>query len=348
MFKAPHIETFSETDIDISEKVACLKQPGTYPHPVEKVVTKETHMSWVFLANGFAYKLKKPVQYLFLDFRTIEARLKDCEEEIRLNRRLAKNIYTGLVPLVINEAGNIQVEGKGKIIDWLVKMERILDENLLDYAITLHMTNKAIIEKTANLLAEFYTSSPPVQISSTEHRKKLYDEIIFMASELVQPVFNLPAGKIEKIKSSLVHFLNSHTPLFDERISKGKIIEAHGDLRPEHICLWPQPAIIDALEFNRELRIMDIAEELSFLDMECEMLGDTETGKIFFECYKNISNDAIPEGMIFFYKTKKALLRTHLVARHITEAGYEKEPKWMIKANKYLLLSEKYNNLVPA
>lgn len=346
MFKTSTIKTLPETDISIAEKVTALKQPETYLHRVEKVETKETHMSWIFLVNKFAYKLKKPVQYRFLDLRTIEARFKNCTEEIRLNKRLAKNIYTAIVPLVLNEEGKMQVEGKGAIIDWLVKMKRISDKNMLDHAILHQRAHKTTIEKTARLLAEFYRSSPPIPMNAAAYKKKLKDEITFPFTELLQPVFNLPVKTIERIYSTLVRFLNSHGPLFETRITRGAIIEAHGDLRPEHICMSPQPAIIDALEFNKELRIMDVAEELSFLDMECEMMGDTDSGKIFFECYTKLSHDDVAEELIFFYKAKKALLRTYLVARHITEPGYRKETKWMKKASKYLQLSQKYSSLL--
>jgi aminoglycoside phosphotransferase family enzyme len=252
------------------------------------------------------------------------------------------------IPLVINEEGKLEVEGKGKIIDWLVKMKRISEKNFLDQAIAHHDTDKSVIEETANLLAAFYKNASPVQFVPEQYRQKLKNEIIFIHLELLQPVFHFPGIIIEKINSNLVSFLSSHASLFDKRITNGKIIEAHGDLRPEHICLPPQPAIIDALEFNKELRIMDIAEELSFLDMECEMMGDTATGRIFFDYYNKLSGDDVPEMLVFFYKAKKAFLRTYLVARHITEDGYKKEPKWMNKANAYLQLSNKYNSLLPA
>jgi aminoglycoside phosphotransferase family enzyme len=328
----------------VAEKVSFLKQPESYPHPVMKVVTKETHMSWIFLVNDVVYKLKKPVVYRFLDFHTLEARLKNSEEEIRLNKRLARDIYVGIVPLVLNEKNKLQIEGKGQVVEWLVKMKRIPEENLLDYAIRHQKADEESVKGAAELLAEFYKTSPPVHIDPDLYRKKLKDEIISTHTELVQPPYHFPVVLLEKISNSLTYFLSSHTLLFDKRIAGGKIIDAHGDLRPEHICLAPQPAIIDALEFNRELRVMDIAEELSFLDMECEMMGNIVTGQLFFDYYKKLSFDDIPDMLIFFYKAKKAFLRTYLVARHITEPGYKDDPRWLNRANAYLQLAKKYNN----
>lgn len=344
MVKKDIIEPAVVNEISISEKVSFLKQPATYPHPVDKIETKETHMSWVFLVNDFAYKLKKPVQFLLLDLHTLQARFHNCQEEMRLNKRLAWDIYVGIVPLVLNEKGKLQIDGKGQVIEWLVKMKNIPQENLLDYAILHQQVNRTLVENVAILLIKFYKKAPPVRMEPELFMKKLKDEIIATHEELKQPLYHLPVMLIDEVSNNLLHFLNTHLLLFEKRVTNGKIIEAHGDLKPEHICLAPQPAIIDALEFNRELRTMDITEELSFLDMECEMMGDLVTGQQFFDCYKKMTNDNIPESLIFFYKTKKAFVRTWLVARHVMETGYKDEPKWLTKANTYLQLAKKYNN----
>jgi aminoglycoside phosphotransferase family enzyme len=340
------IRTPEPNTVSLAEKVSFLRKPASYPHPVSKVETKETHMSWVFLADDYVYKLKKPVQYHFLDFRAIEARYKNCEAEITINKRLANDIYVGIVPLVINEKGKLAIDGSGEIIDWLVKMKRIAEINFLDFAIANNLIDFIKLEETAKLLADFYINAPGIQVSPDEYMRKLEDEMIFSHDELRKHDFQLSDSLIEKLFATLKNFIKSHTALFVDRIEKGKIIEAHGDLRPEHICLPPQPAIIDALEFNRELRVMDIAEELSFLDMECEMIGNTQVGEHFISTYKLRSGDEIPDLLLFFYKAKKAFLRTYLVARHVTEADYKEDPKWLIKATAYLQLSGKYTNLI--
>lgn len=338
------IEKLRGNIIPLSEKVSFLQQPEVYPDPTMKVETKETHTSWVFLLDDFAYKLKKPVQFRSLDLHTTETRLKNCRKEMRMNKRLAGDLYVGIVSLVLNEEGKLQIDDKGLVVDWLVKMKRIPEENLLDYAIRHQIADKRMVKGAAMLLAEFYKNALPVHMKPDLYRKKLKDKIIATQADLLHALYHLPIGLIEQISKNLVHFLNNHYLLFDERVTHGKIIEAHGDLKPEHICLLPRPAIIDSLEFNRELRIMDIAEELSFLDMECEIMGDFITGRQFFDTYEKVTNDDIPGSLILFYKTKKALLRTWLVASHVMEAGYKEEPKWLEKANTYLQLAKKYND----
>src|SRR5665647_948539 len=187
MVKMNVIEKVKE-NIPLSEKVSFLKQPGAYQHPGVKVETKETHTSWVFLVDDFAYKLKKPVHLRFLNLRTLEARLKNCQEEIRLNKRLAADLYVGIVSLVLNEEGKLQLEGKGRVIDWLVKMKRIPEENLLDYAIRHHRADKGLVEGAAVLLAQFYKKALPVYLKPDLYRRKLKKEIISTRIDLLHPL----------------------------------------------------------------------------------------------------------------------------------------------------------------
>lgn len=337
------IKGVSHNDIPIEEKVAFLKKAEGYPYPNVKVETKETHMSWVFLVDGIAYKLKKPVENLLFDFRTIEARLKNCREELRLNRRLAPGIYLGIIPLTINRAGKLQLERRGKIVDWLVKMRRIPEENMLDYAITHHRVDTACLQKAAKLLIEFYQTSRPVSITISQYIRRLESDILSNYADLSRPVFSLPAGLIKKLITRLTTFISNNQSLFAERVNKKKIIEAHGDLRPEHISMGASAAIIDRLEFNRKLRVMDIAEELSFLGIECEMLGNDRAGQLFLDEYTQITSDNISGALITFYKIKKACLRAYLVARHKEEERYRDDPKWLAKATAYLALAERYS-----
>ena len=337
----PHAETM----LSIGEKVAFLKQPGAYSFQVSQIETIETHMSWIFLADGFAYKLKKPVKFRFLDFSILEARFRNCRDEVRLNRRLAKDIYLGIVPLTIDEKGTMALRSKGTIIDWLVEMKRIPKENMLDYVVKNHIVNKTLVRQAATLLAEFYKSSQSAAYTEPGlYREKLKGEVHAVYRELVNPMFQLPITLIDLLTTGLLHFLNDHAAVFDKRVTAGKIIEAHGDLRPEHICIAQEPAIIDCLEFNRDLRILDTAEELSFLGMECDMLGDFLVGDLFLDTYASFTSDHIPSSIILFYKIKRACLRAFLVIRHILEPMYKEDPKWLAKANGYLQLARQYHN----
>jgi aminoglycoside phosphotransferase family enzyme len=330
--------------LSLAEKVAFLKQTAIYPFHPENVETRETHMSWVFLANGYAYKLKKPVKYRFLDFRILDSRLRNCREEVQLNKRLAPHIYLGMVPLAITNKGSLVLEGKGKIVDWLVKMKRIPEEDMLSYAISHHTVDQSRLKKAAHLLTAFYKKAPAVITDPTLYITRLKGDIQVIYRELINPAYRFPPAQVERLTTVLLQFLTIGAALITKRVTAGKIIEAHGDLRPEHICVGPEPAIIDCLEFNRELRILDTAEELSFLAMEGEIMKNPSIGKIFFDTYTSLTSDQVPAEVINFYKLKKACLRAYLVARHITEEAYKSDPQWLSKANAYLQLAGQYSN----
>lgn len=332
----------TENAVSIAEEVEFLKQPTAYPYQITSVEVKETHMSWVFLVDGWAYKLKKRVKYPFLDLSFPEARWRNCKEEVRLNKRLARGIYISVVPLTINTKGKLALNGKGVIVDFLVSMKRIPQENMLDYAIIHHTVSEAQLIKPAMLLTKFYKKSEPIIIEPEIYRERLKEEIRTSYTGLSNQAFHLNQTLIKKLADGLFHYLNEHSLLFNKRVTDKKIIESHGDLKPEHICMGPKPVIIDCLEFSRELRILDIVEELSFLAMECEMLGNSDVGRVFFDTYSNLTNDKIPDSIVIFYKLKRAFHRAFLVARHLLEAAYCNDPKWITKSKRYLGLAEKY------
>jgi uncharacterized protein len=333
---------FSEKAYSLETKLTSLKQEQAYPFPVYRLETIETHMSWIFLVNDLAYKLKKCTPDTFQGSAALGSRYVREVDEMVLNKRLAEDIYLDVVPLTIDSNAGFKVEGKGEIIDWLLKMKRIPEEEMLDFAIKHKLLNIPLIVPVANLLMNFYKRAVPVEMNALQYKEKLNSEIEIIYNGLSNPLFRLSKSTIHQINETLVGFLKNNDVLFDKRITEGRIIEAHGDLRPEHIRLGNHPAIIDCLEFDKDLRILDSAEELSFLDMECENLGDSAIGKVFFNLYKEQTGQLIPGTLILFYKAKRAFLRTYLVIRHVAEKQYMDDPKWYKKAIGYLYLAEKY------
>ncbi len=346
MFKKENKDTEPTEPFSTEEKVSFLLEPSHYPFPLTAVYPKETHMSWVFLAGEYAYKLKKPVRNGLLNYQTPESRLTNCQKELSLNKHLAKDIYIAVVPLLITDTGKLQLEGTGRVADWLVKMKRIPDENLLDHAIREDRVDEQQLQEAAALLAGFYKTAAPVMMAWQDYQRKLEVEILCTRDHLLNASFGLPADVVKDLAAGQLAFLSAQPGLFRQRVSGKKIIDAHGDLRPEHICLGPQPAIIDRLEFSDELRIMDPADELAFLSMECEMLENAHAGRIFREVYREITHDSLPRRLLLFHMIRKACLRSYLVARHVLESRYADDPKWLARANAYLKKAETYQQLL--
>lgn len=322
----------------IEEKVAFLSSPETYPDCVKQVETRQTHMSWVFLTETHAWKLKKPVRSDYLDFSTPEARRRDCRREVRLNRRLAPGVYLGVVPLTVEKQSNLQLRGKGEPVDWLVCMRRLPSDRMLDELIARQAVSEEDLLQLTSVLSDFYQKAPPVPTTGQRYRKQLAMHLKTVQNELSRTQYGLPANLVESIISSQLDFLRQNPELFDQRVQAGKIIEGHGDLRPEHICLERPPLIIDCLEFNRNLRILDAASELAFLALECERLGAPEVGQFIFTGYSEETGDQPPKALLAFYRSYHACIRAEIAVWHLKDAGIQDREKWVAKAIQYLEL----------
>jgi aminoglycoside phosphotransferase family enzyme len=327
-------------DVGLRAKVEFLLRPESYPERPQKVEAKETHMSWVFLTDRHAYKLKKPVRFSYLDYGTIELRRHYCEEEVRLNRRLAPDVYLDTVSIALDAAGSLSIGGGGRVIDWLVKMRRLPAERTLEHAIEAGTVGEADVLRVASTLAAFYRSAPRVSMEPAVYRQRFERDIDASRRELLRPGFALSKEPIEEISLSLRRFLAAREELLAQRVLLGRIVEGHGDLRPEHVYLCEYPLITDCLEFNRDFRLVDPADEIAYLAMECERGGAARVGVWLFEAYADAANDDPPAPIVEFYKGFRALLRAKIAIWHLDEPRTPAPDKWRARANAYLDLAK--------
>lgn len=331
-----------DQQFSLENKVKFLSFPQAYGNTLN-VEVLETHMSWVFLTDRYVYKLKKPVCFDFLDFRTAKARFYFCLEELRQNQKLAPGIYLNVVPLMVDK-DRMVLNGQGTVIDWLVKMRRLPEENMLHKLLKGGSPEPNLVELAAKMLTDFYLTQKVYydEGNSSQFLMKLAKAIDNDKTQLLQESFGLPHDVIVRVDEKLQGLLKKFPAIFEKRAADKRIIECHGDLRPEHICLNPC-RIIDCIEFNNDLRIMDVAEELSFLAIECETLRSPETGQRFINVYKEMSKDDIPEKILVFYKAKRAFLRARLTIRHLFEERYLRDgKKWKARSRNYLKSASDY------
>jgi uncharacterized protein len=256
----------------LDAKVAFLSCPQSYrPVPAE-VIRRETHMSWVFLAGERVYKLKKPVRFPYLDFSTIGRRERACQAELRLNRRLAPDVYLGVAPLTQTRDG-LELGGEGRAVDWLVCMRRLDEGLMLERLIEERRLRTAQLDRLVSVLARFYRGAAPVFLSPAVHLADLRRELADNRRVLLDCRFSLPAGLIRRIDRTQRRFLEHSSSLIAARLRHRRIVDGHGDLRPEHIFIDDKVRIIDCLEFNPRLRIVDPFDEIAYLSLECERLG---------------------------------------------------------------------------
>lgn len=295
-------------------------------------------MSFVFLTRAHAYKLKKPVRYEELDFRTEERRRRCCEAELRLNRRLARSVYLGLLPVRRTREGALGLGGSGRTLDWLVVMRRLPSDRMLDTALARPALERAEVLPVARHLAAFYARSRPIEISPRAHRRRLRRGVLRDVRELSRPELGLDASRVAAVGDALLRWLEQHRALLDARVRAGRVVEGHGDLRPEHVCLGPEPAILDCLEFSRPLRAVDPADELAFLGLECERLGRPEVGGWFVDAYRDATRDEPPAELLRFYRSQRALRRATLAAWHLLDPVVLDPARWRERARRYLAL----------
>jgi uncharacterized protein len=323
---------------ELAAKVAFLSRAQSYPAGTREVARIETHMSWVFLTDAHAFKLKKPVRTAYVDLRSLAARAHNCTEEVRLNRRLSSNVYLGVIPLVRDARGNLAMVDSGKVVDWIVAMRRLPSDRMLDHLARTGQVSPNDIEALTRLLCGFYRRSPPAAIAPDRYRQDFVDSIAICRRELCRPAHTLSAERVEHVCAGQLAFL-SRTALFDARVRDGRIVEGHGDLRPEHICLEAEPQIIDCLEFSRRLRTLDAADELGYLALECERLGAPDIGRQILDAARAANGDAMPEVLVDFYQSYRACVRAMLAILHLREASVQDPAKWTSRAAQYLELA---------
>jgi len=325
---------------EIEEKVAFLSNAASYPVEADSVEVLETHMSWVFLVGPWVYKLKKPVVRQLFDFTTVDNRYKNCVEEARLNIRLGGDTYIGVEQLSIVAGGGLALGRQGIPVDWLVVMRRLPAASMLETQIKSGAVEYRRVRAAAELLARFYGSAESVQLSGEQYLERLRRGISDNYRQLVD--YSLPGERVRSVCNQQMALLENNSIRFADRATAGCLVEAHGDLRPEHVCLTDPPVVIDCLEFSRDLRIRDPADELSFLAMECEKLGDGEVGKILFEVYGQITGDEPETSLVAFYKAYRASERAKLAIWHLDDDYQERRGPWRQKALDYLAIASDY------
>jgi aminoglycoside phosphotransferase family enzyme len=336
--KAPRTPATAEIfdpDPTTQEKVAWLRQHLGQGGPASEVELRETHMSWVLLAGDRAYKLKKPVRFPYLDFSTTLRRARFCLAELELNRRLAPDVYLDVVPLRLGKDG-MSLEGSGRIVDWLVVMRRLVDGRTLEDAIREGRVAPRHVRALIDKLSGFYRHAKRVLANPIVRRRELERSLLDDCRVLLLPRLGLPAHLVRRIAAAQRHYLRHRKQQLDDRVRQRRIVDAHGDLRPEHIWLDDGIRIIDCLEFASGLRSLDPVDELAFLSLECERLGSGAVGQAIYRGTMRRLHDWPSSELFHFYRCHRGLLRARLAIAHLLEPNPRTPEKWPRRAREYL------------
>ncbi len=314
--------------MDLSFLKRALENPEIYPDHPHEIHLVETYISLVSLTGRHAYKIKKPVNFGFLDFSTLERRRFFCEEELRLNRRLAPAVYLGVLRLTERD-GKISFEGLGEVIDYVVKMEQIPEESLMNRLLDNNKATPEMMEAISEKLVQFYASaktSPYIEsFARPERVKQDTDENFeqtkgYIGRTISREIYGF-------IRDRTNQFLKEKERVFYGRIGSHRIRDCHGDLRLEHIFWGKEIAIIDCIEFSERFRYTDVAADIAFLAMDVDFHGKPEMNEPFLKYYLQASGDESLPEVLDFYKCYRAYVRGKVDSFQLDDPDISKERK---------------------
>jgi aminoglycoside phosphotransferase family enzyme len=347
----------------------------------QRVTTVQTRRSWVFLCGDRVLKLKKPVRERVLDFSTPERREQACREEVRLNARLAPGVYLGVVALRRDRAGwrldprpdrrdsqgapvdraDMRTPQSAPVprvdvqaaltppVDWLVWMRRLPASRMLDRLIADGAVGPPEARALADRLTPFWRGAAKVPLDAGGYQRGLRAEIAASLALLRQRRWALPGGTTRLRR--LARALTARQPLLRQRAEAGRIVDGHGDLRPEHVYLPPRDGsghpdadanvqVIDALEFNPRLRAVDPLDELAYFALECRRLGAPRFGlRVAVRCMQALG-DRKAGAVLRLYTAQRALLRARLAVAHLLDTPVRDPERWRPMAVWYLAAAE--------
>jgi len=332
--------------LEISFLREALLQPEIYPDHPQAVRFIETHISLLFLTGNYVYKVKKPVDFGFLDFTTLGKRKFFCEQEVKLNRRLSPTIYLGVVTLTKEDDWMIW-DGTGELVEYAVKMRQIPEEFLMDKLLEKKQVTPKMIEAVSEKLVKFYfaaeTNDLIKSFAKPERVKQDTDENFEQTKKYIG--LTISKEMYEEVKNRTDEFLRTKEGVFYQRIGADRIRDCHGDLRLEHIFWGDEISIFDCIEFNERFRYTDVAADIAFLAMDLDYHGRKDLSEHLIRAFVGESGDHELMEVLDFYKCYRAYVRGKVESFRLDDPNIpEAEKKEALKrARNYFNLAHHYS-----
>ena len=305
--------------------VDALRMPRCYPHAAPRVEAIETHISWVLLAGDFAYKIRKPVRLPFLDFSTLEARRRDCEEEVRLNRRTAPELYLGVVPIA-GDVDEPRVDGAGPVLEYAVRMRRFEQGALFDRMARARTLEPSHVDALARGVARFHASVARADGASAYGTP---ERVLADALDNFHDIEALEESDqrriaLEDLREWTLAEHHSLAPFLAERHGDGFVRECHGDLHLGNVVLLEgEPVPFDCIEFEPRLRWIDVMSEVAFMAMDLERRALAALGARFVNAYLEETGDYPGLRVLRYYAVYRAMVRAKVASIRAHQADLE-------------------------
>ena len=342
--RAARVKSLSRRTQGSRKLIDFLKLPASYPHRPRRVLLRQTHISWVFLASPFVFKVKKPINLGFLDFSTLEKRHHFCQRELELNRRLCPDVYLDVLP-IYKTASNFSFKTKGKIAEYCLKMKELPSGWFLRELLAERRVGESEINRIISRLRRFYGSQTPTrEIEKWGRPEKLKistDENFAQVEPFVGR--KISAAAFAAIRRFTNEFYVRNEKLFRRRMQQHRIRDCHGDLHLDHIHLTPKATtIFDCIEFNDRFRFIDIANDVAFLAMDFDLEGRSDLGNLFLRNCAGEFHDSEMLKLSDFYKCYRALVRGKVESIQAISMKPAKAGKHAKAAVRYFRLALRY------
>lgn len=333
------------SEVNLPAYIRYLQQENSYSHPAADVSLVQTHISFVLLAGDYVYKWKKPVDFGFLNFSTLEKRKFYCEQELLLNRRLCPDIYEELVT-VTEEGEAFCLNGSGKVVEYGIRMKRMPEEKMMGRVMAAGGLTHAHIDAIIETLVPFYQAAAGDRTIQDFGRSESVAVNVLENFEQTEAFIDqgaLSQLQFDTISSYAREFL-SHEERFQARIAEGKIRDCHGDMHSANICLADSVYIFDCIEFNERFRYTDVAADVAFLAMDLDFHGLSELSHYFVEQFAEKSADPGLFVVLDFYKCYRAYVRGKIGLFTAADPAVDEETAThcLEQAKKHFSLAEKY------
>jgi aminoglycoside phosphotransferase family enzyme/predicted kinase len=300
--------------------IRALLDPSVYPHPVSKVELVQTHISFVLLAGDYVYKIKKAVDFGFLDYTTLAKRRYYCREEVRLNSRLCSDTYLGVVA-IRSSNDDVSFTGRGRIVEYAVKMRRLPEERMMNRLLPKGAVDDSMIRSVAARLAAFHANAATSKLSAREGDRAIryaWKENFDQWAPSVGQTLTAQQDRILRCFGEA--FFARTNAVLERRVAQLRIRECHSDLRSDAVCFTDGVCIFDCVEFSRRIRLVDVARDVGFLAMDLEYRGHPDLAGAFVHEYVRLSGDKDLTEVIGFYKCYNACVRAKVEGLLIGES----------------------------
>jgi len=335
---------------ELPDMIQALLKPEIYPEATEGVELEQTQMSFVFLTDNYAYKVKKPVNLGYLDYTTLENRRYYCYKEVELNKRLCTDAYLGVIT-INRQQDSFSINGAGDVMEYAVKMRRLPRELMMDALLESNSVTTEMINRLADKTASFHRQAETNEEISTFGRidtiSQNTEENFSQTEKYIGRTIS--SHQYKQIKGYCRSFIRENASLFEKRVEDNRIRDCHGDLHTAHICFENGICIYDCIEFNDRFRYGDIASEVAFLAMDLDHHGRAYLSRSFVREYIAKSHDVELKKLLNFYKCYRAYVRGKVASFKLDDPYLTKgeQEKAVETANSYFYLAHSYVKSVP-